>query len=44
MILSRRTDVVLLAVTFLLLTIGLVMIYSTSAVLAQDRYGDSLYF
>lgn len=40
----RRTDSVLLAVTILLVTIGLGMLYSTSAILAQDRHGDSLYF
>jgi cell division protein FtsW len=44
MMLYRRTDIVLLAVTFLLIAFGLVMIYSTSAVLAQERYGDALYF
>jgi cell division protein FtsW len=41
---SRRTDLLLLAVTLVLVTIGLVMVYSTSAVVAQARYGDSLYF
>ena len=41
---SRRTDLLLLAVTLVLVTIGLVMIYSTSAVVAHDHYGDSLYF
>ncbi|GIX48723.1 MAG: cell division protein FtsW [Candidatus Tectimicrobiota bacterium] len=40
----RRTDLVLLTLTLLLLTVGLVMLYSASAVLAQERYGDSLYF
>ncbi len=41
---ARRTDFVLLGLTLLLLTIGLAMLYSTSAVLAQMRYHDSLYF
>jgi cell division protein FtsW len=41
---ARRTDFVLLGLTLLLLTIGLAMLYSTSAVLAQMRYQDSLYF
>jgi cell division protein FtsW len=41
---SRHTDVILLAVTLVLVAIGLVMVYSTSAVLAQERYGDSLHF
>lgn len=40
----RRTDFVLLGLTLLLLTIGLAMLYSTSAVLAQLRHQDSLYF
>ena len=41
---ARRTDFVLLGLTLLLLTIGLAMLYSTSAVLAQLRHHDSLYF
>ena len=41
---TRRTDFVLLGLTFLLVTIGLAMLYSTSAVLAQMRHQDSLYF
>ena len=40
----RRTDYALLGLTFLLITIGLAMLYSTSAVLAQMRHQDSLYF
>jgi cell division protein FtsW len=40
----RRTDLVLLTVTLLLVMIGLAMIYSTSAVVAQERYNDALYF
>lgn len=41
---TQRTDSLLLAVTLMLMAIGLAMIYSTSAVVAQERYGDSLYF
>jgi cell division protein FtsW len=41
---TRRTDVLLLTVTLLLVTLGLGMLYSTSAIVAQARYGDSLYF
>jgi cell division protein FtsW len=41
---SRRTDLVLLTVTLLLVMIGLAMVYSTSAVVAQERYNDALYF
>ena len=41
---ARRTDYALLGLTLLLLTIGLAMLYSTSAVLAQLRHHDSLYF
>ena len=44
MVESRRIDVVLLVVTLMLVTIGLVMVYSTSAVVAHARYDDSLYF
>jgi cell division protein FtsW len=40
----RRTDLILLTVTLLLVMIGLAMVYSTSAVVAQERYNDSLYF
>lgn len=41
---ARRTDAVLLTVTVALVAAGLVMVYSTSAVLAYERYGDSLFF
>jgi cell division protein FtsW len=34
----------LLTVTLVLIMIGLAMVYSTSAVVAQERYNDSLYF
>lgn len=40
----RQTDVILVAVTLFLVAIGLAMVYNTSAVLAQERYGDSLFF
>jgi cell division protein FtsW len=40
----RQTDPILLTVTLFLVVIGLAMVYSTSAILAQERYGDSLYF
>jgi cell division protein FtsW len=39
-----RFDPVLLGAVFLLIAFGLVMVYSASAVLAQDKLGDSLYF
>ena len=41
---ARRTDIPLLIVTLGLVTIGLGMLYSTSAIMAQDRFDDSLYF
>ena len=44
MISARRTDLPLLVVTLVLVTIGLGMLYSTSAIMAQDRYDDSLFF
>ena len=40
----RQTDVILVVVTLFLVVIGLAMVYNTSAILAQERYGDSLYF
>ncbi|WP_342375587.1 putative lipid II flippase FtsW [Myxococcus stipitatus] len=39
-----RFDPLLLCAVLALVTIGLVMVYSASAVLAQDKLGDSLYF
>jgi cell division protein FtsW len=44
MIKTRRTDILLLIVTLMLVAIGLAMVYSTSAVVAHTRHGDSLYF
>jgi cell division protein FtsW len=44
MVSSRRTDLLLLTATLMLVMIGLAMVYSTSAVVAQERYNDSLYF
>lgn len=41
---TRRTDYPLLGLTLLLVAFGLAMLYSTSAVLAQMRHHDSLYF
>ncbi len=41
---TRRTDILLLMVTLMLVAIGLAMVYSTSAVVAHERHGDSLYF
>jgi cell division protein FtsW len=39
-----RFDPILLCAVLGLVTFGLVMVYSASAVLAQDKLGDSLYF
>ncbi|NVJ19803.1 MULTISPECIES: putative lipid II flippase FtsW [Myxococcus] len=39
-----RFDPILLCAVLGLVTMGLVMVYSASAVLAQDKLGDSLYF
>ncbi len=41
---TRRIDILLLIVTLTLVAIGLAMVYSTSAVVAHERHGDSLYF
>jgi cell division protein FtsW len=37
-------DGVLLLITFALLGIGLIMLYSSSSIIAQQRFGDSMYF
>lgn len=41
---KRRFDFILLIVTLALVSIGIVMVYSTSAILAGDRFGDPYYF
>lgn len=42
--LRARSDMTLILITLMLLLIGVVMIYSASAVLAGRQYGDSLFF
>lgn len=37
-------DKVILIVTFLLVTVGIIMVYSSSAIIAFKKYGDSLFF
>ena len=41
---KRRIDFILLFVALALVGIGIVMVYSTSAILAGDRFGDPYYF
>jgi cell division protein FtsW len=41
---SGRIDFVLLITTLALVGIGIVMVYSTSAIIAGDRFGDPYYF
>ncbi len=41
---SGRFDYFLLGVALILVGIGIVMVYSTSAILAGDRFGDPYYF
>ncbi|CAB3392707.1 stage V sporulation protein E [Kyrpidia spormannii] len=41
---DRAPDLLLLTVTLLLLGLGVVMVYSASAVLADQRYGDPFYY
>lgn len=41
---KKRFDFILLIVTLALVSIGIVMVYSTSAILAGDRFGDPYYF
>src|SRR5262245_9920401 len=40
----RPIDYPLLIITLLLLAVGVMMVYSSSAIFAQDRYQDSYYF
>ncbi|HOG07448.1 MAG: putative lipid II flippase FtsW [Syntrophales bacterium] len=41
---DKRPDVLLLVSTLLLVTVGTVMIYSSSSILAMERYQDAQYF
>ena len=41
---KRRFDFILLIVALALVGIGIVMVYSTSAIMAGDRFGDPYYF
>jgi cell division protein FtsW len=41
---KRRNDVILVAAVTILLTIGIVMIFSASAVVAHEKHGSLLYF
>lgn len=40
----RKTRINLLTVTVMLISVGIVMIYSSSSIYAWERYGDSFYF
>ena len=41
---TSSPDFLLFLLTLILVTVGLIMIYSASAILAHDRYGNSYYF
>ena len=41
---KRRLDIILLFAVLALVGIGIVMVYSTSAIIAGDRFGDPYYF
>src|SRR4030043_797607 len=41
---KRRIDLILLIAALALVGIGIVMVYSTSAIIAGDRFGDPYYF
>lgn len=41
---GKKPDIILLLVTLVLVTIGTVMIYSSSSILAMERYNDGQYF
>lgn len=46
MVPSKKTtpDIILMIITFTLLAIGLIMVYSASAVMAERNLGDSFFF
>ena len=41
---SGKPDIMLLLVTLILVSVGMVMIYSSSFIIAQDRFGDEYHF
>ncbi len=41
---GKKPDIILLLVTLVLVTIGTVMIYSSSSILAMERFNDGQYF
>lgn len=41
---SWRVDPLLLTITLLLLSFSIVMVYSTTGVISQERFGDALYY
>src|SRR3990172_6889404 len=41
---KKRLDIILLFAVLALVGIGIVMVYSTSAIIAGDRFGDPYYF
>jgi len=41
---EKRPDIILLLATLILVTFGTVMIYSSSSVIAAERFGDGYYF
>ena len=41
---EKRPDIILIFVTLILITIGTVMIYSSSSILAMERFKDGQYF
>jgi len=40
----RKNDGLLVAAVTVLLTIGLIMVFSASAVIAEEKYGSLLYY
>ncbi len=41
---DKRLDIIILLVTLILVTIGTVMIYSSSSIIAMKRFNDGQYF
>jgi cell division protein FtsW len=41
---EKRPDIILLVITLILVTVGTAMIYSSSSILAMERFKDAQYF
>ena len=41
---EKRPDIILLVITLIMVTVGTAMIYSSSSILAMERFKDAQYF